>query len=105
MTEEEKLNREIELVAYRTDMQDDYRLIKYRLKTDSFIKRLLSKKGYLKRAYLHFSGMTDHYSADEYKQLKRELKTYGDVEKYLDEQYAIAKAKMDIIKSKWNDAD
>ena len=101
MSKEEKLNREIRIKTIRFFFDDDYRMCYYTLNSNSFLKRLFSKRKLLIAAYSS-GGTTPLFTPREYKNLCETLKTYKDAIEWQKEQYRIDREARAELKKMWN---
>lgn len=101
MTREQRMNREVELKAVKLFMTPDCRVVKYRLKTNNFFKRLFAKKGLLYISYYNSPGLTKLFYPDEFKEAANKIKTYADVKKWQTAQRNISRANKEHLESVW----
>ena len=101
MSKEEKLNREIRIKTIRFLFDDEFRMCYYTLKSNSFWKRLFSKKKLLVSAFSG-GGTTLLFSPREYKYLCETLKTYKDVIEWQNEQHRIDREARAELRKTWD---
>lgn len=103
MGREKRENRKVRIKTIRFDFDDDFRFVYYVLDSPSFFKRFFSKKGLLKKAYKLTPGMAYFFNPNEYKEVKNEVKTYGDAKKWNRKQTDIDRNNRVYRTDEWND--